>query len=95
MDTSTKRINQPTNMKKQTKDTYNYINPNHYKKGNKEVWEMMVDIWGKQAFINHCEMCAFKYRMRLGEKPNQPTNRDLNKAKWYENKAKELRTQLK
>lgn len=72
------------------KKDYDFINPNHYKKGDKEVYEMMIDIWGKDAFIKHCEMCAFKYRMRLGEKPDQPIERDLEKAKWYENKAKEL-----
>lgn len=72
-------------------EDYNYIDPNHYKKGSKEVWEMMVAIWGKEAYIAHCEMCAFKYRMRLGEKPDQHIERDLAKAKWYENKANELR----
>lgn len=70
---------------------YNFINPNHYKKSSKEVWEMMLDIWGKEMFIAHCEMTAFKYRMRVGNKPNQPIKRDLEKAKWYEDKAKELR----
>lgn len=69
---------------------YDFINPDHYKKGGKEVWEMMVDIWGEEAFIQHCEMCAFKYRMRLGYKPEQPIDRDLEKAIWYETKAKEL-----
>jgi len=73
---------------------YDYINPDHYKSLSKEVWEMMVDIWGKEAFIAHCEMCAFKYRMRLGSKPDQPIERDLNKARWYENKAKELKSEL-
>ena len=70
---------------------YDYSNPDHYKKGYKEAWEMMVDIWGVDAYIAHCEMCAFKYRMRLGDKPDQPVERDLQKAKWYEDKAKELR----
>lgn len=70
---------------------YDFINPSHYKKGNKEVFEMMIDIWGVDKYIAHCEMCAFKYRMRLGEKPDQPIDRDLEKAKWYENKASELR----
>ena len=32
-------------------ENYDYINPNHYKKGNKEVYEMMIDIWGKDAYI--------------------------------------------
>tara|TARA_R110000822_G_scaffold309096_2_gene438005 strand:+ start:14275 stop:14538 length:264 start_codon:yes stop_codon:yes gene_type:complete len=72
-------------------EKYDYINPSNYKKGSKEVFEMMIDIWGKDAYIAHCEMCAFKYRMRLGEKPEQPIERDLDKANWYENKAKELR----
>lgn len=70
---------------------YDYVNPAHYQNGSKEVWEMMVDIWGKDKYIAHCEMCAFKYRQRLGLKPGQPVERDLEKARWYENKAKELR----
>ena len=71
---------------------YDYVNPSHYQQGSKQVWEMMVDIWGEEAYIKHCEMCAFKYRMRLGHKPNQPIERDLEKAKWYEGKANELRS---
>tara|TARA_R110000764_G_scaffold90344_1_gene172558 strand:+ start:206 stop:439 length:234 start_codon:yes stop_codon:yes gene_type:complete len=73
------------------KEEYDYINPNHYKLGGKETFEMMIDIWGKDAFIKHCEMTSFKYRMRIGIKPDQPIERDLAKAKWYETKAKELR----
>ena len=70
---------------------YDYINPNHYKKGDLEVWEQMVKLWGVEAFVKHCEMCAFKYRMRMGAKPEQPIERDLKKAEWYEAKANELR----
>jgi hypothetical protein len=70
---------------------YDYLNPAHYLKNGKEVWEMMLDIWGKEKFIAHCEMCAFKYRMRIGLKPDQPAERDLGKAIWYEEKAKELK----
>lgn len=69
---------------------YDFINPDHYKNDSMEVWEMMIAIWGKEAFKQHCEMCAFKYRMRLGKKPDQPIDRDLLKAMWYENKIKEL-----
>lgn len=70
---------------------YDHINPNHYKQGGKEVIEMMVDIWGAEDVVKYCEMNAFKYRMRMGLKPNQPIAQELEKAKWYENKAKELR----
>ena len=69
---------------------YDFVNPSHYKDNGKEVWEMMLELWGKDKFIAHCEMCAFKYRMRLGKKPNEPIDRDLSKAKWYEDKANEL-----
>lgn len=71
--------------------SYDYINPNHYKQGGKEVIEMMVDIWGAEDVAKYCEMNAFKYRMRMGLKPNQPVEQELKKAKWYENKAKELK----
>jgi hypothetical protein len=70
---------------------YDFINPNHYKQGSKEVIEMMELIWGKENLIAYCEMNAFKYRMRLGLKPEQSVERDLEKANWYSAKAKELR----
>lgn len=79
------------NIKQSAGNNYDFINPNHYKKGSKEVIEMMKDVWGVEKLIAHCEMCAFKYRLRMGEKPDQPIERDLNKAKWYEEKANELR----
>lgn len=75
-------------------DTYDHINPQHYKNYSKEVIDMMVDIWGIQNTITHCEITAFKYRMRIGNKPDQPIERDLEKARWYENKAKELKAKL-
>ena len=53
---------------------YDFINPSHYKKFSIEVIDMMERIWGKGATAIHCEMCAFKYRMRMGEKPEQPIN---------------------
>ena len=69
---------------------YDYVNPSHYQGFSKEVIDMMIDIWGEEAVQKHCEMCAFKYRMRVGDKPDQPVERDLAKAKWYQGKAREL-----
>lgn len=84
------------NAKKQMeKKEYDYINPNHYKQGSKEVIEMMQDIWGKEKLIAYCEMNSFKYRMRAGLKPEQSVQRDLEKAKWYEDKAIQLRNEQK
>lgn len=73
-------------------DQYDYINPDHYKNYSKEVIDMMVDIYGKESTAIHCEMTAFKYRMRMGTKPGQSIERDMEKEAWYLNKAKELRT---
>lgn len=70
---------------------YDFVNPSHYKKFGKETYEMMIDIWGKEAYIKHCEMCAFKYKLRAGEKPDQPVDRDLDKANWYLEMANKLK----
>ena len=45
--------------------------------------------------FSNCEMTALKYRMRLGLKPENPIEQDLEKEKWYLNKANELRNKLK
>jgi hypothetical protein len=70
---------------------YDYINPAHYQEFSIEVIDMMAAIWGKETAAAHCEMCAFKYKLRAGSKPDQPIERDLDKAAWYLSKAKELR----
>ena len=77
------------------KENYDFINPEHYKQGSMEVIDMMKLLWGTEALILHCEMTAFKYRMRAGRKPDQPIERDLEKARWYDDKAKKLRNELR
>jgi hypothetical protein len=77
------------------KEEYDFVNPEHYKQGSMEVIDMMKLLWGTEALILHCEMTEFKYRMRLGRKPDQPTDRDLQKAIWYQEKAKKLRDELR
>lgn len=63
---------------------YEHVNhPQHYNNYRVEVIEMMLRIYGKQAVIDFCEMNAFKYRMRAGTKPEQDTQRDFDKEKWY------------
>lgn len=68
------------------------INPFYYKKYPIEVIDMMISIWGIQAAINYCILTAFKYRMRLGHKDD--IQQDLEKEKWYLNKAEELTKRL-
>ena len=77
------------------KENYDFVNPEHYKQGSMEVIDMMKLLWGTEALILHCEMTAFKYRMRAGRKPDQPIERDLEKARWYDEKAKKLRNELR
>lgn len=72
-------------------EEYDFVNPKHYQEFSVEVIDMMAAIWGKEATALHCEMCAFKYKLRAGSKPHQPIERDLDKAEWYLSKAKELR----
>lgn len=70
---------------------YDMINPPHYNQGSIETIEKMRRIWGNEATAIHCEMCAFKYRERIGSKPGNSVEQELEKIKWYERKTKELR----
>ena len=70
---------------------YEYVDsPKHYNVQSVETWEMMLRIWGPDKFTAFCEMSAFKYRMRVGIKPDQPAAQDIDKARWYEAKALEI-----
>jgi hypothetical protein len=51
---------------------------------------MMIALYGKEKFLVFCELNAFKYRMRAGYKGD--ASQDIEKAKWYEAKMKELGT---
>lgn len=69
-----------------------YVNsPEYYNSYSVEAIEMMRRIWGDETTATWCEMTAFKYRMRMGLKPDNPLERDLAKEDWYLQKAKELR----
>lgn len=74
-----------------SKDYEMVNNPKHYNNYTIEVIDMMRKIWGDEATALWCEMTAFKYRMRVGTKPDNPIEQDLSKEEWYLSKAKELR----
>jgi hypothetical protein len=70
-------------------DMQNNINhPTHFNQHPIEVIDMMLAIYGREAVINFCLLNAFKYRMRAGHKDD--VTQDIQKALWYERKAKEL-----
>ena len=73
-------------------DYQEHVNhPRHYNRYSIEVIEMFRRIYGDEATALWCEMTALKYRMRMGTKPDNPFERDLDKEKWYLYKASELR----
>lgn len=69
--------------------------PKHYNNYDIEVIDMMEKIWGLNATIQFCLMNAFKYRMRIGLKPDNTIHQDLQKEHWYLNKANQLKLKLK
>lgn len=74
--------------------TYEHVeHPSHYNTYGQETISMMVAIWGKERVADWCEITAFKYRMRMGTKPDNSIEQDLKKEQWYLNKAKELRNE--
>ena len=71
---------------------YDNVNPAHYKSGDKEVWEMMIDVFGKEKYLAFCELNAFKYRMRAGKKPLVSVVDEFAKAIWYESQMDQVKT---
>lgn len=72
---------------------YEFVNhPNHYRKeGRKECIDEMIELFGKANTALWCEMTAYKYQYRNGDKPDNTIEQDSRKAEWYINKANELR----
>ena len=85
-----------TKSPKSTNNNYEHVNhPSHYNKYPIETIDMMKNIFGVQKLIDFCYMTAFKYRMRMGTKPDNSIQQDLQKESWYLNKAAELQNNLK
>lgn len=69
-----------------------YVNPEHYRtESGKQVWELMIENFGVGAFFNFCVLNVFKYEQRAGKKTTEDSAYDLAKAKWYRDKANEIR----
>lgn len=73
-------------------ENYEMVNhPSHYNEYDVEVIDMIERIWGTDDAAKWCKITAYKYRMRLGKKPETPIEQDLAKEEWYLNKAEELK----
>ena len=74
---------------------YEMVNhPSHYNLYDIEAIEMIERIWGAENAALWCEITAFKYRMRMGTKPDNSIEQDIKKEQWYLNKSKEIRENL-
>ena len=74
---------------------YEMVNhPSHYNQYDIEVIDMIIKIWGPEAAALWCDITAFKYRMRMGTKPDNSIEQDIKKEQWYLNKSKEIRKNL-
>lgn len=62
--------------------------PSHYKNGNIECIEAMIDVFGKDKVAAFCELNAFKYQWRANSKGTDI--QDKKKAVWYLNKYIEI-----
>lgn len=78
-------------IKKYCANEYEMVeHPNHYNTYDVETIDMMRRIWGDDAVALWCKLTAFKYRMRLGAKPNNSIEQDLKKEKFYLDYASRL-----
>ena len=76
-------------------EQYEQVNhPAHYNKYSVEVIEMFRRIYGDELTSKWCEMTALKYRMRMGTKPDNSIEQDLEKEQWYLKKAEQLKPKV-
>lgn len=62
--------------------------PEHYKAGDLECLDVMLDLYGRDAVLHFCMLNSFKYQWRCNKKDN--CKEDLKKARWYMNKYLEI-----
>lgn len=68
------------NPTKPVNSNYEQVNhPAHYNNYDVEVIDMMRRIWGDEATALWCKMTAYKYRMRMGTKPDNTIFQDIAK----------------
>lgn len=80
---------------KKNLESYNFVNnPDHYMHYDMSTYDMMIKIWGKYETMIWCKLTAWKYRQRMGTKPGESVQRDLDKEKWYLEKYHMLKEEL-
>jgi len=75
---------------------YEYVNqPDHYNMYCMPVIDMMEKVYGLEDTAKWCEITAWKYRQRMGTKPGESVQKDLDKEKWYLDKKREIESRIK
>lgn len=75
---------------------YEYVkHPSHYNHYYLEVIDILERLYGTEDAATWCEMTAMKYRLRMGTKPGEPIERDIEKERWYLNKRDELQEKMR
>jgi len=74
-------------------ENYEYVNhPSHYKEeGRMECIDEMLALFGKSDVETFCRLSAYKYLYRAGSKPGEEAAKDKAKARWYLDKAEEVK----
>lgn len=68
-----------------TKD-YEYVNkPKHYDWFDIQAIDAIAKVLTHDELKGFLMGTALRYRLRMGTKPNEPIERDIKKAEWYEN----------
>lgn len=82
-------------MNKPTPEQYDSKgNAKHYDDQRLRTILKIERTWGTYEAMVHCEITAFKYRDRIGDKKDQPIELELIKIKWYDRMAMELRVKI-
>lgn len=67
------------------KDDYDYIKPKHYEvfPGMKDTFEIHRAYLTKEEYIGWIKGTILKYKLRMGEKPGESFERDMDKINVY------------
>lgn len=74
---------------KEVKEDNPVTHPSHYTQGDIQCIDAMISAFGKEAVATWCKLNAFKYTWREQHKNGLE---DIDKAIWYLNKYKELKS---
>lgn len=72
-------------MESESKEPYDFVKPNHYQlfPGMKDTFEIHKAYLTREEFIGWIKGTILKYKMRIGEKPGEDYQREMDKINVY------------